>query len=502
MNFKQWLLISEMARSFSPKYLETNSLQALSETASDPLKTRYKFLISEWDKDNNTLTPSDLTPGSKQIINWKCLKKEHTWEAPLFSRTSNNNRISGTNCPCCSSAGKKRVCNDNNLQYLSENSPDDDLKARYQFLVSEWDGPKNKKDDGEPLLPKDVTPGGDKMINWKCEKGHEWEAVLYSRSRTNGANCPCCSSTHKKVCNDNNLQDLSENSPDDDLKDRYKRMVSEWDYGKDESGKFKNKKDDGEPLLPKDVTVSGRKIINWKCLEKEHEWQSTLNDRTNGRNNCPCCSNRQVCKDNNLQALSENLPESDLKARYQRLVSEWDTDNNTLTPSDVTPGTGQFINWKCKKGHTWEASLVSRTGLNLKTNCPVCNESKGEQKTYEILQKYISQTQIKRQFKDENCRGDCLPLPFDFIVEINGKKYFIEYNGEPHYRPIFGSTPEERQSNFEKRQRYDKVKLDYCRSKNIPFLVIPYTKYKNIDTIISSFLKTKTFDSKFAELEL
>ncbi len=489
MNFKQWLLISEMARSFSPKYLEKNSLQALSETASDPLKTRYKFLISEWDKDNNTLTPSDLTPGSKQIINWKCLKKEHTWEAPLLSRTSNNNRISGTNCPCCSSAGKKRVCNDNNLQYLSENLPESDLKARYQFLVSEWDGPKNKKDDGEPLLPKDVTPGSDKMINWKCEKGHEWEAPL--SSRTNGGNnCSCCS--NNQVCKDNNLQYLSENLPESDLKARYKKLVSEWDGPK-------NKKELN--LTPKDVTPGSSKIINWKCLEKEHEWQSTLNDRTNGRNNCPCCSNRQVCNDNNLQALSENLPESDLKARYQRLVSEWDK-NNILTPKDVLPGTGQFINWKCKKGHTWPASLVSRTTLNLKTNCPVCNESKGEQKTYEILQKYISQTQIKRQFKDENCRGDCLPLPFDFIVKINGKKYFIEYNGEPHYRPIFGSTPEERKSIFEKRQRYDKVKLEYCKAKNIPFLVIPYTQYKNIDTIISSFLKTKTFDSKFAELEL
>ena len=70
------------------------------------------------------------------------------------------------------------------------------------------------------------------------------------------------------------------------------------------------------------------------------------------------------------------------------------------------------------------------------------------------------------------------------------------------FRSVFGSTPEQRQSAFEKAQRYDKVKLEYCRSKKIPFLVIPYTQYKNIDTIISSFLKTKTFDSKFAELRL
>ena len=392
MNFKQWLVISEMAI-FSPKYLETNSLQYLSEKASDPvLKARYKRLVSEWDGPENkkefNLTPSDITLGSKKKINWKCLEKGHKWAATLNSRTNG-----GNNCSCCSN---QKVCKDNNLQYLSEKASDPYLKARYKRLVSEWD-----KDN--TLTPKDITPGSDKKINWKCKKGHMWKTELSSRTR-------------------------------------------------DES-------------------------------------------------NCPCCSNYKVCDDNNLQYLSDNEEDLGKRERYKRLVSEWDTDN-TLTPSDVLPGTGQFINWKCKKGHTWEASLVSRTGLNLKTNCPICNESKGEEEIFKILQNYISPTQITRQYQDIDCRGDCLPLPFDFIVEINDKKYFIEYNGEQHYRPVFGSTPEERKSIFEKAQRYDKVKLEYCRNKKIPFLVIPYTQYKNIETIISSFLKTKTFDSKFAELGL
>ena len=387
MNFKQWLLISEMARSFSPKYLEINSLQALSETELDPvLKARYKRLVSEWDKKKNTLTPSDVTPSSNKIINWKC-EKEHTWPAPL------SNRKNGRNCPTCTN---RQIGKDNSLQALSETELDPVLKARYKRLVSEWDKKKNI------LTAKDVTPGSTKEINWKCEK--------------------------------------------------------------------------------------------------EHKWVAPLNNRTNGGNNCPCCSNNQVCKDNNLQYLSKKLPESDLKARYQRLVSEWDKKNNTLTPKDVTPGSDKEINWKCKKEHTWPASLKSRT--NGGNNCPICNESKGEEEIFKILQNYISPAQITRQYQDTDCRGDCRILRFDLIVEINRKKYFIEYNGEQHYKPIFGSTPEERQSNFEKAQRYDKVKLEYCRNKNIPFLVIPYTQYKNIDTIISNFLKTKTFDSKFAELRL
>ena len=470
MNFKSWLLISEMAKP-SIEYLETNSLQALSEIERNPvLKTRYKFLISEWDTKKNILTPSNVTPGSEKEINWKCIKKKHTWSAPLYSRTR------GNNCPCCSNF---IACKDNNLQYLSKTLPESDLKARYKRLVSEWDKENNV------LTAKDVLPGSRQEINWKCKEGHLWVAPIRNRT-TLGSNCPDCSSTNKRVTKDYNLQALSEKLPESDLKARYKFLVSEWDK-------------ENNILTPSDVTPGSDKEINWKCIKKKHTWSAPLSNRTKGHN-CPCCSNQEVCKDNNLQALSKTLPESDLKARYKRLVSEWDKENNVLTAKDVTPGSGIEINWKCKEGHLWVAPLSRRTGVE--ANCPTCNQSKGEEKTYEILQNYINSTQIKRQHQDADCRGDCLPLRFDFIVETNRKKYFIEYNGQQHYRPVFGSTPEERKSIFEKAQRYDKVKLEYCRSKNIPFLVIPYTQYKNIGTIISSFLKTKTFDSKFAELRL
>ena len=178
MNFKHWLLISETI--FTPKYLETNSLQALSETASDPLKTRYKFLISEWNGPKNkkelNLTPSDVTPGyNSKKINWKC-KEGHKWAATLSSRTSG-----GNNCSCCSN---NQVCKDNNLQYLSKKLPESDLKARYKRLVSEW-GKNNI------LTPKDVTPGSRQEINWKCKEGHLWVAPLSRRTGVE-ANCPIC----------------------------------------------------------------------------------------------------------------------------------------------------------------------------------------------------------------------------------------------------------------------------------------------------------------------
>ena len=37
----------------------------------------------------------------------------------------------------------------------------------------------------------EVTAGSDKKLLWRCSKGHEWEASVYSRSK--GIGCPRCS---------------------------------------------------------------------------------------------------------------------------------------------------------------------------------------------------------------------------------------------------------------------------------------------------------------------
>ncbi|WP_306822131.1 zinc-ribbon domain-containing protein [Mesobacillus foraminis] len=40
------------------------------------------------------------------------------------------------------------------------------------------------------------------------------------------------------------------------------------------------------------------------------------------------------------------------------LSQQWHPDKNgSLTPSDVTPGSGKKVWWVCKKAHEWEASI-------------------------------------------------------------------------------------------------------------------------------------------------
>ena len=41
------------------------------------------------------------------------------------------------------------------------------------------------------MKPSDVIPGSTKIVWWKCHKGHEWQARIYSRNQNHS--CPFCS---------------------------------------------------------------------------------------------------------------------------------------------------------------------------------------------------------------------------------------------------------------------------------------------------------------------
>ncbi|MBQ03731.1 hypothetical protein CL673_03350 [Candidatus Bathyarchaeota archaeon] len=59
------------------------------------------------------------------------------------------------------------------------------LADRNPELAKEWHPIKN----GD-LTPAQVTPGSGKKVWWRCSRGHEWEAMV--KSRTRGTGCPYC----------------------------------------------------------------------------------------------------------------------------------------------------------------------------------------------------------------------------------------------------------------------------------------------------------------------
>ncbi len=203
-------------------------------------------------------------------------------------------------------------------------------------LLKEWDYDKNV------ISPKEVSIGSGKKAWWKCNKGHEWQAII--KNRTKGVGCPICS--NKQVLAGYN--DLATLRPE---------LVKEWNYAKNKGLIDGHKVDISTP--DKVTLVSGNKVW-WKC-EKGHEWQATVAHRTSRNDGCPYCYGRYVIKGIN-----------DLLTLYPDIAKEWNYEkNNPLTPSDVTSKSGKKVWWKCSNGHEWQTTIAHRT-LD-ENGCPYCS---------------------------------------------------------------------------------------------------------------------------------
>jgi hypothetical protein len=131
------------------------------------LQVRNPELASQWHPERNgDVTPSDVTPFSHAKRWWLC-KYGHEWEATV------NNRAQRGGCPIC--AGRIPGS----------------LESHNPLLALEWHPTRNGN-----LTPKDVKPGSNKKVWWKCKKGHEWQATVKERSHGNG--CRRCSGRGRK----------------------------------------------------------------------------------------------------------------------------------------------------------------------------------------------------------------------------------------------------------------------------------------------------------------
>ncbi len=120
-----------------------------------------KSLFPDVAKEADGWDPSTITAGSHKSMTWKCTKG-HTWKAVIENRAGN-----GAKCPYC--AGKKLLVGFN------------DLKTRFPEIAKEADG----------WDPSILMPGTQKIMPWKCDKGHKW--IVSPNSRTgNKSGCPTC----------------------------------------------------------------------------------------------------------------------------------------------------------------------------------------------------------------------------------------------------------------------------------------------------------------------
>ena len=133
-------------------------------------------------------------------------------------------------------------------------SQDYNLYVLKPELIMEWHPTMNNS-----VRPKDVTPGSGKRVWWLCQEGHEWQAVVYSRSR--GSGCPHC----YKGNHTNGTQLILTDTT----------FVTEWHPTKN-----------GNLSLRRLDSDSGQKV--WWLCQNGHDWQATIKSRLKGVG-CPHC---------------------------------------------------------------------------------------------------------------------------------------------------------------------------------------------------------------------
>lgn len=120
-------------------------------------------LIQQWSPEN-LFSADEISACSHKKAIWIC-DKGHRWEAIVKNRV-----LTGSNCPYC--AHRKLLKGFNDLEAVSPR------------IAYEW------SDKNLPLNPSDVMAFSNKKAWWKCKKGHEWYALISSRSGGHG--CPYC----------------------------------------------------------------------------------------------------------------------------------------------------------------------------------------------------------------------------------------------------------------------------------------------------------------------
>ncbi len=280
-----------------------------------------------------------------------------------------------------------------------------DISSLKPNLQLEWDHDKNSH-----LGSIVVAPGSQRKVWWKCDKcphgkPHEWEAQVSSRSE--GCDCPFCSSI--AVCTHNSLATLAPHiakewdyaandlTPDDCT---WKSNVTaswechvcshQWDVGIDTRVTYntgcpecyaarRGYKKDGtrtshptlaatsHPMMlqydyalnsvarfdPAKIKCGSHKRVHWMCYNcpkgQVHRWTASPNSRFHGGSGCPCCANKKACKCNSLQT------------RCPEIAAEWDYSKNAKTPDDYLAYSRDVVWWTSPRRPTWQQSIVTRT---------------------------------------------------------------------------------------------------------------------------------------------
>lgn len=255
-----------------------------------------------------------------------------------------------------------------------------DLLTVKPDLASEWHPSLNGG-----LLASGVTSRSNRDVWWLGTCGHEWSAKVGNRWA--GSGCPFCSVGGRKRL----LSGFN------DLATLHPHLVSEWHPD--------------NTLLPGEITAGSKVRVRWLC-SRGHDWFASVNNRTANSSGCPVCTGSVLSADS--KTLEKSRPD---------LASEWSS-QNSLSPGEVTLGSGYRATWVCRSGHTWAVRVADRVGYN--TGCPECpftwdNSRSGMERE---LEEFLNDLGVVFRTSD---RKSIAPKELDFLFPE--ESVALEFNG-------------------------------------------------------------------------
>ena len=358
------------------------------------LETTNPQLAKEWNYEKNyPLKPSEVIAGTNKKFWWIC-EKGHEWEA------ISNARARGNSCPYC--ASRKLLIGYN------------DLATTNPELAKEWNYEKN--DFG----PETVMEHSNKKVWWLCDKNHEWQATINSRS--SGVNCSICSKELKtsfpektvyyyvkKIYKDatENYREETINNKEIDIYIPSKKIGIEYDgdyWHHDERDIEKDLlcKNNGiklirirEPKCKILKTSTCVKLKNRTLIELESKIKYLLTNLLGKTIDV----NIERDKNQIYELMDYQEKQNSLLIKAPQLVEEWDYEKNyPLLPSQVTSNSSKKVWWICSKcKYSWETRISHRfRGSGCPICLPYCKEIEQYDLNLNFIKKYNSIAEAER----------------------------------------------------------------------------------------------------------
>lgn len=165
---------------------------------------------------------------------------------------------------------------------------------------------------------------------------HEWQQIIRNRAYE-GTGCPTCRDRDPNEF----LHPFQPPKPGMSLADRDAEMTGMWHPTRN-----------GD-LTPDQVTLRSIRHVWWTC-DQGHEWVRTVMRQAQARNDdrvCPQCREKKF--GGQAKPIARNFP---------RLVAEWHpTRNADIDLTHLNATSALKVWWLGECGHTWKASIRSRT---------------------------------------------------------------------------------------------------------------------------------------------